>query len=350
MADDQALANGGLYEVFVGTANLAAAQAYWQAFGYSPVAEARLERGLAAELYGYDSAAKVVRMQGAADHGLVRLIEWDRPANSGLGTRGLRFAGNRWVGHFARSLLNVANHAEAARAGGAELELGPIHFIDMGRAYAHLFGGVVPQPFVDPLVALRELQIFRPETRQVVLERFGYDSPLLGTFAGDSLLGCTQIVQGCMVVRSDDPGIFGFYETVLGLRRSLDITIPWEDAQASREVFALTPGETHWNLDLDEPRSGTTLDTRRSGRIKAFRFSGKWPIEEVHALASPGALGMSNYTWRVRDIADVADRARVAGALTLTKVCEDEFGQPALSLRAPDGYHWTFIEDHDSIS
>jgi len=347
--EDQALANGGLYEVFVGTADLNAAQAYWQAFGYRPVAEARLECGLAAELYGHDSAARVVRMQAGADHGLVRLIEWERPANPGLGTRGLRFAGNRWVGHFAHSLLTVANHAAAARAGGGEVVLGPIHFIDMGRAYAHLFGGVVPQPFADPLIALREMQIFRPETRQVVLERFGYDSPLLGTFTDGSLLSCTQIVQGCMVVRSDDPGIFGFYETVLGLRKALDIAIPWDEAQASREVFALTPGETHWNLDLDEPRSGATLDTRRSGRIKAFRFSERWPIEDVHALASPGALGMSNYTWRVHDITEAAGRARVGGALIQTAEYEDEFGHPAISLRAPDGYHWTLIEDRSSL-
>jgi hypothetical protein len=28
----------------------------------------------------------------------------------------------------------------------------------------------------------------------------------------------------------------------------------------------------------------------------------------------------------------------------VTEILEDEFGARAISLRAPDGYHWTFIE------
>ena len=157
--------------------------------------------------------------------------------------------------------------------------LGPLHFIDMGRAYAHLFGGAVPRPFAHPLMALREVQLFQLESRLVFLERFGYDSPLLGTFADDSLLRTTQIVQGCMVVASDDPGIFDFYHSVLGLWKSLDHPIPWDQAQASREVFGLTEGELHWNVDLDEPASKPGLAERRSGRLKCFRLSPRWLID-----------------------------------------------------------------------
>ena len=348
MSNDEPLAQGGLYEVFVGTRDIAAAEQYWRAYGYEREAEARLEKGLAKELYGHASPARVVRLRGAgdhgADHGLIRLIGWDEFANEGLGTRGLRFAGNRWTGQFTRSVMNVANHVAAAAKAGWEIEGGEAHFIDMGRAYAHLFDGKPPRPFADPQIALREMQVFRPESRQIVMERFGYESPLLGTFADDSLLATTQIVQGCMVVASDDPEIFGFYEKLLGLKRSLDIQVPWEDAQASRAVFGLTEGETHWNVDLDEPRSGKGLAERRSGRIKAFRFSPRWPIEEVHDCASPGALGYSNYTWRVRDIAEAHRRAGALGGRLLSEVVEDEFGKKAFSLRAPDGYFWTLIE------
>ena len=344
MTDGEALANGGLYEVFQGTADLSAATAYWQAFGYVVEGEANLDAGLAHELYGHRSGARVVRMRANADHGLVRLIAWETPANTGLGMRGLRGAGNRWVGHFARSALTVANHAQAAQNAGEALTQGPIHFIDMGRAYAHLFGGQSPRAFADPLICLREVQLFRPETRQVFLERFGYDSPLLGTFADDSLMRTTQLVQGCMVVVSADPGIFDFYEQVLGLWKSLDHPVPWDEAQASREVFALTPGEPHWNVDLDEPASKPGLAERRSGRIKAFRFSPDYAIDDVHALASPGSLGFSNYTWRVRDIAEARARAVTAGATHVTAVMADEFGSRACSLRAPDGYFWTFIQ------
>ncbi|WP_439533645.1 VOC family protein [Polymorphobacter sp.] len=337
------LAHGGLYEVWIGVRDLEAATAYWQAFGYAVEAEAALPAALAGSLYGHAASGRSRRLRGSADHGLVRLIAWDAFANEGLGQSGLNAAGTRWVGHFARSLLTVANHAAAARALDDRIQLGDIHFIDMGRAYAHLFGGRTPEPFCDPLIALREFQLFAPETRQVFLERFGYDSPLLGTFADDSLLKTTQIVQGCMVVQSDDPAIFDFYEQVLGLWKSLELTIPYEQAQASRAIFALTPGEAHYNVDLDEPRSKPGLAERRSGRLKCFRFGTAHQMPTVHHLASPGALGLSNYSWRVTDIDAAHARASAAGATALTAIDTDEFGARAFSCRAPDGYFTTFI-------
>ena len=341
---NEALAKGGLYEVFQGTADLKAAAAYWAAFGYQVEAEANLPAALASELYGHRSDARVARLRSTADHGLVRLIEWAEPANAGLGTSGLRAHGNRWVGHFTRSVLTIANHAAAAKNAGEPLQLGAPHFIDMGRAYGHLFGGKTPRAFADELICLREVQMFRDETRQVFLERFGYDSPMLGTFADDSLMRATQIVQGCMVVASEDPGVFDFYLDVLGLWKSFDHTVPWDEAQASREVFSLTPGETHWNVDMDEPESKPSLAERRSGRLKCFRFSTRHPIEDVSSLASPGALGFSNYSWRVRDVNEAYSRVLASEANEKTQVLEDEFGDKAISFRAPDGYFWTFIE------
>lgn len=343
------LANGGLYEIFVGTQDLDAAMLYWHAFGYREQTRSIISPQLAKNLYGHLSGATVVRLRAQADHGLVRLIQWAEPRNAGLGMIGLRAAGNRWVGHFARSVFDTANHAAAAAAAGDPVQAGEIHFIDMGKAYAHLFGGHVPRPFLDPLIALREFQLFRPETRQVILERFGYDSPLLGTFADQSLLRTTQIVQGCLVVKADDPGVFSFYENLLGLRRSLDLEIPYADAQASRSVFSLTPGETHWNVDLEEPRSEPSLAGRRSGRLKCFRFGSGYPIPDVHALASPGSLGLSNYTWRVADVSEARNRAHASGAEDITEIVEDEFGDRAFSLRSPDGYFWTLIERPEEI-
>lgn len=341
-----ALAAGGLYEVCIGTADLDAALRWWRASGYAPAEEAMLAPDLAERLYGWRSAARAIRLAHAsgADHGLVRLWAWEAPSGPGLGTIGLRADGNRWTGQFTRSVMTVANHAAAAIKAGMALDLSEPHFIDMSRAYAHLFGGRAPEPFVDPLVALREVQLFAPEARQVFLERFGYDPPLLGRFADDSLLRATQVVQGSMLVRSDDPGIFGFYERVLGLWKSLDLEVPYADTQASRAVFALREGETHWNVDLDEPASRPTMAGRRSGRLKIFRFAADAPMEAVHDHASPGALGLSCYTWRVKDIEEARRRALAEGAGAVTPVTPDEFGRPAIGLTAPDGYAWVLVE------
>jgi 4-hydroxyphenylpyruvate dioxygenase-like putative hemolysin len=63
----------------------------------------------------------------------------------------------------------------------------------------------------------------------------------------------------------------------------------------------------------------------------------------VHEEASPGALGLSAYTWRVKDVHAAARRARAEGARAVTAVCRDEFGREAIGLRSPDGYFWAFI-------
>lgn len=341
---DQALAAGGLYEVCIAVADIEEAARYWRAYGFRTTEEGRLAAADAEALYGHRSDLRAARLgHGDSDHGLVRLWQWDAPRNAGLGTRALRAEGNRWTGQFVRSLLTVANHAEAALAAGTECQLSGPYFIDMSRAYAHLFGGATPEPFVTPIIAVREYQVFLPQARQVFLERFGYDSPLLGSFDDTALIRATQLTQASLLIRTDDPDVFGFYERVLGLWRSLDIEVPYEQTQAARVVFEIPPGETHWNVDLDEPRSEPGLAGRRSGRLKCFRFGRNSPMPVVHDEASPGALGLSAYTWRVKDVRAAAQRARAEGAREVTPVRRDEFGREAIGLRSPDGYFWTFI-------
>jgi len=71
-------------------------------------------------------------------------------------------------------------------------------------------------------------------------------------------------------------------------------------------------------------------------------------MPETWAETSPGALGMSLYTWRVTDIEAAHKKAETHGATDMTTVQPDEFGDKSFSFRAPDGYVWTFIKaPHD---
>ncbi|MCC6172465.1 MAG: hypothetical protein IT481_10600 [Gammaproteobacteria bacterium] len=89
---------GGLHEVCVGVPDLAESITYYEAFGCRAGERGELDAAAARRLYGIDSALRAVRLHHQqADHGLVRLMQWERPLNDGLGLApNLRCIGSRW--------------------------------------------------------------------------------------------------------------------------------------------------------------------------------------------------------------------------------------------------------------
>src|SRR5690606_19995099 len=135
----------------------------------------------AAELYGVCSGLHSLRLGHLdSDHGLVRLIHWERPLGSGAGLAPLRAHGSRWVAQFARNTLEISNHARVALKQGAPLLELAAGFIDLSAYDPARFGSQPLQPFADAVVALREYTLIQPFWRQVFLQRFNYDSATFG--------------------------------------------------------------------------------------------------------------------------------------------------------------------------
>jgi catechol 2,3-dioxygenase-like lactoylglutathione lyase family enzyme len=333
---------GGLHEACFGVPDLAAAAEYWAAFGFRPAAEGRLSASDAAQLYGVASAVDSLRLGHLdSDHGLVRLMRWERPLGPGIGLAPLRAHGSRWVAQFVRSALDVANHGAAARRAGWPLvDIAP-SFIDLSSYNPQLFGGRKPRPFADRLLAVREYTLIQPLWRQAFLERFHYDSALLGRIDDRALLAASQIVNASLMIASDNADVYGFYARTLGLKALPVQEVPWEQAMASRGVFDLREGETHWCHTFEEPRSGDTADTRRSGRLYLFRFPCSAMLPDRLAQSQPGYLGLTLYTWRVRDAAALRDVCAREGLVT-GEPLRDEFGAEAFRCVTPDGMTWIF--------
>lgn len=334
---------GGLHEACFGVPDLDQAARYWSAFGFRAATRGALDQHAAEALYGVPCAVRSLRLRHLdSDHGLVRLMQWDRPLGAGVGAVGLRLHGGRWVAQFVRSTLEVANHADLARrAGECVLEASP-SFVDLTSSNPALRGGRSARAFVDPLLALREFTLIQPLWRQALLERFGYDSAMLGRIDDTALLRASQITNASFMVRSDDTDIFTFYERTLGLQCSAVQEITWDKAMASREAFSLREGETHWCYTFDEPRSGQTADTRRSGRLYLFRFGCASHMEDGLAESRPGHLGCTLFTWRVADAAEFRGVCASEGCTEITPLTTDEFGAIAFSCVTPDGMTWTF--------
>jgi catechol 2,3-dioxygenase-like lactoylglutathione lyase family enzyme len=330
---------GGLHELCVGVPDLESALADFAAWGCRPGERGALDAASAEALYGHRSALRSVRLlHGTADHGLVRLMHWDAPLNAGVGLRpDLRGIGSRWGVRVTQSVLGIVNHAERALQAGAPLTLIPPQLAVIGE----VSGVRAARPFRDPIVGVREMVLLQPHYRQVFFERFGYDSPLYGRPEPGSLLRASQHTHAGLMVADDDAGIFDFYGSVLGLRRTHEEHVPHANATGSRSIFGLEPGEGFHMVDFDDPRTGTTLATRRSGKLKCVRFAADAKIEDLRALSRPGCLGYSLYTWRVDDIEGMhATLAATPGVTGLGAVRQDEFGTPSLGFTAPDGYAW----------
>lgn len=333
---------GGLYEACVGVPDLVESIAYFESFGcrVGPIGD--FDAAQSRALYGVDSSLRSVRLlHQRADHGLVRLMQWERPLNDGLGIGpNLRCIGSRWGVRVTASALGIVNHAQRARESGVDLTL-----IEPVLAVIGEVSGVrAARPFRDAIVGVREMVLLQPLYRQVFFERFGYESPQYGQIDPHCLLRTSQHTHFGLMIAHDDPHVLDFYDEVLGLRRMLDEHTPYDNATGSRSIFGLEPGEGFHMVDFDDPRSGHSLAERRSGKLKCVRFAANARIENRLARSRPGCLGYSAYSWRVQEIESMHRRVSGSGALRVSDVLQDEFGQRCFTFDAPDGYAWLLLE------
>lgn len=343
MSEPQAV--GGLYETGIGVPNLDASTRYWESFGFRAGPQGQLDADQAEGLYGHRSSLTSRRLLHTdSDHGLIRLMQWDTPVNEGLGLRPFRGHGNRWAGQFVRSASDIANHAIVAENAGQPIYDVPPTFIDLSAYNPDLFDGKAPVPFHDMIIAVREYSLVQPFSRQAFLERFNYESKMLGKYNDDCLFPATQFAHAGLMFSSDDHSVLDFYDQVLGLKRVSDHPVAWEEAMGSRGAFSLVEGETHWSVNFEEPRSGAGMDERRSGRLLMFRFGTNSNLEDQSDLARPGCLGHSLLTWRVRDLTAFKSDCAAGGCKDIYDIHSDEFGTEAFTCTTPDGFIWTFVQ------
>jgi uncharacterized glyoxalase superfamily protein PhnB len=331
---------GGVYEIGIGTTDAVPLIRYWEQFGYRVGPVDTLDAATAERLYGVRSDLRSIRLlHQDADHGLIRLMEWDEPTSEGLGTQSMKAEGTRWGTTLTDDVLRLANHAEAAEAAGASIRYVP-------PQWSQIYETGEAAPFLGPMPGVREMMVLRPRARHVFYERFNYTIPHYGTVNENALFRTSQVTHVGVVIRDDDKEALRFYDQVLGLLRARDDnTVTYEEAKASRRIFDLEPGEQYTTTDFDDPRSsGTDFEKMRSGRLKIIRFPETTEMPTVYDRARPGALGMSLYTYRVRDLDAYHERVRTSDATAVTPVVENEFGERSFSFVAPDGYFWTLVE------
>jgi catechol 2,3-dioxygenase-like lactoylglutathione lyase family enzyme len=335
------LAIAGIYEVCIGVPDPIFAIQYWEQFGYRIGQVGELSPAAASQLYGVNSALRSIRLYHQnADHGLIRLMVWQNPTNTGLGLASMKVKGNRWATTLTADILTILNHAEDAKASGWAVR------------YSYPYWEVIynkerkSRPFVDQAVGVREMLLLQPLTRQVFFQRFGYTLPHYGEINQASAFKASQFTHIGMIVQDDSKENLKFYEEVLGLLRVRDdVETSYESSPAGRDLFDLKPGEKFIVTAFDDPRSSKSdFMAARSGRLYIIRFPEAIPLESRFELSQPGSLGMSLYTYRVRGLETYCDRIKSSSAQKFTSIIENEFREKSFSFVAPDGYFWNLLE------
>lgn len=330
---------GGLYEICIGVTDPLPQISYWEQLGYRIGSVGELSAEQAQALYGVNSKLRSVRLlHQDSDHGLIRLLVWEKPTNEGLGLTRLLTPGSRWTSTLTRDVLQLFNHAEAAQRTSKPIAIVP-------PQWSEIYKLDQSEPFTGQIVGVRELIVLQPFARQMFFERFGYDAAKYGKVSEAAKFRTSQVTHSGLVYQSDDPELPKFYRDVLGLqlsqlekRNSYDSLDP-----GARALYAMKPGEYYFGSTLDDPRAGTTPDTAVSGRVLLRRIPTAIKDENLIERSRPGALGYSLYTYRVKDITAYHAKVKASAATHVTAVAKNEFGEASFSFRAPDGHTWTLV-------
>jgi catechol 2,3-dioxygenase-like lactoylglutathione lyase family enzyme len=331
---------GGVYEVGIGTKDADAMVKYWERFGYRIGAQGILSASDSAKLYGVKSKLKSIRLlHQDSDHGLIRIFQWEKPTNDGLGMSKMNVLGNRWGAMMTGDVYNLQNHAEEAIA---QKQL--IFLVEPQRAEIYKLEKR-PTPFLENYPTVREMCLIQPETRQIMFQRFGYNLEKYGKISPDSFFKSSQITHVGMVVYRNQENL-DFYGKVLGLLKvkenenfDSDETNP-----SSKAIFSLEKNQKYGATDFDNPLSSKTPAEALSGRLKIIWFSPESKLIDKFEYSKPGSLGYSLYTFRVRGISEYYKKVKAAKVKGLTEIRKNEFGEKSFSFIAPDGYFWTLLE------
>ena len=256
---------GGALDACIGVPDLVAAIGYWELFGYRVGDIGGLDAAAAKRLYGVDSAARMVRMwHQDTDHGLIRLMQWEQTTGPGLGLTPFKTVGNRWTAAEVLKISRIIAHAKYRRDSGA-----PITIFHPDAVPAP---GTSRDSFRRVISAAIEMAVLQPYYRQVLFERADFPSPLYGKVNPGSILQGSQFTHCCVVTRGVSRDAFDFYDQVLGMVKSGDFDIPYNEIGSSgKDIFQLGEGEGFHMHRFDDPRGGEGLG-KRSGRVIFFSF------------------------------------------------------------------------------
>lgn len=190
--------------------------------------------------------------------------------------------------------------------------------------------------FYEPFVGLRETLVFGNRFRLAFIQRAGFDRPGFGTF-NDALAFKNTEGSHANIVQPDNQFSTEFYKNAFGFE-----TAPFGDAHDSGGEEATIAA-----LDLREDELFRVERTRAvdcpSGLLQVY--SSYLPGDDLRDLSRPGSGNLCAYSVRIASLEDLRHLIDDTEHASRGEIFDDEFGDPALSFFAPDGYAWIAVAD-----
>ena len=335
IADDSPPDTGisGVYEVMVGVDDADTAIQYFRTFGFRVVAEAAIQRQVAQEIYGVDSALRAYRLQnGDVDaHGLLRILAWETPLGPGVGFAPPETVGTRMAVMRTEDIFRITDVFTDLRDRAEQ------PWLIAGPVYDDLYNATEGQPSItNRRVGVREMGIYGAPFNHVFFQRYGYTIPGYGTVASDTPLRTSEFTHHDFFVAGDLAEVTAYYADVLGFKPENDPVLDgaWQAGPAT--VFQMEPGRSHWYRGFVSPNN-------ICGKLKFFSVEGLHTVDDRSHRQRPGELGITLHSLWTPQLQALHGRAENAG-LTVSPLQANEFGEQSFLLRGPDGATWQIIE------
>ena len=323
----------GVYEVMVGTADAGQLVEYFTEFGFSVKTEARIDADTAQQLYGVNSALRSIRMQnGAVDsHGLLRLLEWERPLGPGVGYAPPETIGQRMSVMRTRDIIRLYDTFLDLRnkAGEPWLSTEPV--------FDDLYGLQTDKVSIkERRVGVRENAVYGRFFNHVFFQRYGYTIPGYGTINEAAPLQTSEFTHHDFAVKGDLAVVTEYYMSVLGLRAETEPVISGDWQPGPRRVFLMEPGEGHWYVGFVSPNN-------ICGKLKFFVPRDQEQARYRSRHQRVGELGITLHSLYAPALEYVHELA-MEQDLRPSPIMPNEFSERAFLFTGPDGVTWQILE------
>jgi hypothetical protein len=322
----------GLYEVMVGTADASHQIKYFAEFGFRVTDSAFISKEQAIKLYGVASALKSYRLQnGTIDsHGLLRLLQWEKPLGNGVGYSEPETIGSRMAVMKTNDIIRIYDVYKMLRESRQEkwLPTEP-YFDDPLRINANANLDFFKRP-----VGVRENAIYGDWFTHVFFQRYGYTIPGYGTINPDAPLKTSEFTHHDFFIKVDSMQQLKYLQTALGLKMEREPEIDGDWYKGPKAVFKMPDGYSHWYVGFVSPNN-------ICGKLKFFMPRGFKP--DRSASQRPGELGITLHSFYTNNLQLVHDLVK-KHLFKPTDIIPDEFGEKSFVFKGPEGNTWQIIE------
>lgn len=321
----------GVYEVMLGTDDASYAIKYFADFGFKVVSEGEISAEEAERIYGVRSKLKSYRLQnGSIDsHGLLRILEWEKPLGNGIGYAPVETIGSRISVMMTHDIFRLHDIYKTARDVGKKMWLPTEPIAD------DLFGlNTGEKDFFNRPILVRENAVYGDFFNHIFFQRYGYEIPGYGTIESDTPLKTSEFTHHDFVIEADDMSQMSYLSTALGLKAEEEPALDGDWLKGPQRVFQMEPGFSHWYQGFVSPNN-------ICGKLKFFiPRANKTNKSENQRIGEKGITLHSFYTPKLKMVHELVNEHE----LNPTQIIENEFNERSFVFSDTAGVSWQIIE------